>query len=130
MSRNVDNGQDILDSRDIIERISELESERLDLTEDKADELATWDEDYKPELDALLALAEEGEGSPDWSHGESLIRESYFKRYAEDFADDIGAIDRNANWPVNCIDWDEAAEQLKQDYFEVDFDGVTYLIRG
>lgn len=49
--------------------------------------------------------------------------------HAQELADDIGAIDRNATWPCNCIDWDEAAEQLQQDYTEVDFDGVTYWVR-
>jgi len=36
----------------------------------------------------------------------------------------------NASWPNNCIDWDEATDLLKQDYFSVDFDGVDYLIRS
>ena len=78
----------------------------------------------------LLALQEEAEGSPDWRHGETLIRETYFKEYAQELAEDIGAIDRNASWPNNCIDWDEATDLLKQDYFSVDFDGVDYLIRS
>ena len=32
-------------------------------------------------------------------------------------------------WPNTCIDWDQAAGELKMDYSAVDFDGVTYWIR-
>lgn len=87
-----------------------------------------WDE-LNEELTALLKLQEEAEPyAADWTYGETLIRDSYFKQYAEELADDIGAIDRNATWPLSCIDWDEAARQLQQDYTSVDFDGVTYWI--
>lgn len=157
---NVDNGQDIMDSRDIIARIEELESERQDLEsavteaketlsdamddtsalgpEDKEDAqqavtdaeeaLADWDD--AEELKALQALAEEAEGCGDWAHGETLIRDSYFQEYAEQLADDMGVIDRNATWPCNCINWERAADELQQDYTSVEYDGVTYWLRS
>lgn len=115
-SIDISNADDVIDSRDVIERIKQLDG--------------TEDGDEKTELAALVALAEEGESSPDWSYGETLIRDTYFKEYAQELADDIGAIDRNAKWPVNCIDWEEAASQLQQDYTSIDFDGVTYWIRS
>ena len=134
MVRNtISNMDDVIDSRDIIERIAELEEEREALDDgEHAEALAEWDEgDEGQELRALKALAEEAEDySPDWKYGEALIRDSYFREYAEQLADDIGAIDRNASWPCNCIDWDEAARQLKQDYTSVDFDGVEYWVRS
>lgn len=84
----------------------------------------------RDELAALEAFAKEGEDyAPDWSHGESCIRESYFTEYAEELANDIGAVNSDAGWPNNFIDWEKAAEALKMDYTEIDFDGVTYLIR-
>lgn len=87
-------------------------------------------EDEREELRILEALAKEGEDyASDWSHGETLIRESYFTAYAEELAGDIGAIDPDAKWPLNCIDWEKAADELKSDYTELDFDGVTYFIR-
>ena len=141
MTRPIDNTQDIIDSRDVIERIEELRTERADWMEqveenegefDMAPEV-DWHNAHTSEgleLDALEALAEEAEGyAPDWQYGEALIRDSYFEEYAEQLADDIGAIDRNATWPTNCIDWAEAASLLQQDYTAVDFDGVTYWIR-
>lgn len=88
------------------------------------------DEDEEQEYDALKALAEEGESLSDWTYGEALIRESYFETYAQELAEDIGAIDKNATWPNNYIDWEKATEALLQDYTAIEFDGVTYYARG
>lgn len=108
-----------------------------DLDEDDRDELRemqAWlrevDEDELRELITLRELVDEASASPDWTYGEALIRRSYFVEYAQQLADDIGAIDANATWPMTHIDWDAAARDLEQDYFEVDFDGVEYLIRA
>lgn len=122
MTRTVEisNAEDVLDSRDIIERIEELEND-----EDVIQGTEEWDE-----LHALRELAEEGEGSPDWRDGETLIRDSYFVDYAEQLADDIGAVNHDATWPANHIDWDAATNEIKMDYFSVDFDGVDYWIRA
>lgn len=38
--------------------------------------------------------------------------------FAEDMAEQVGAIDRDAKWPMNCIDWDQAARELMMDYSE------------
>lgn len=89
-----------------------------------------YDENDDDELHALLELQNEADGCADWRHGEALIRDSYFETYAQQLADDIGAISRDAKWPTNHIDWEAAAEELKQDYTSVDFDGTTYWIRS
>ena len=34
-------------------------------------------------------------------------------------AEDLGAIDPNAGWPLYCIDWDQAARDLRMDYTEI-----------
>jgi len=38
--------------------------------------------------------------------------------FAQEMADSLGAIDKNATWPMNCIDWEFAAKELMYDYFE------------
>lgn len=79
---------------------------------------------------ALLKLADEASGyAADWEHGETLIRYSYFKEYAQELAEDCGMIPANLAWPCTCIDWDQAARELQMDYTSVDFDGVTYWVR-
>jgi hypothetical protein len=120
MSTNeISNTDDVIDSRDVIERIAALESASTFLD---ADQIA--------ELNALQALAEQGEDCGDWKHGETLIRETYFQEWAQDFAEDIGAVERDVKWPYTCIDWEHAARELKYDYTTIDFDGVDYLIRS
>lgn len=86
--------------------------------------------DEATEYKALKELEEQAEGYSDWKDGATLIRESYFKDYAQQLAEDIGAVNADATWPNNCIDWDQAARELEVDYTQVDFDGVTYLIRS
>lgn len=93
--------------------------------------LTAWDaSDEADELRALKAFRDELEPyCPDWHHGETLIRDSYFKEYAQELADDIGATKSDAGWPNNCIDWDKAARELRMDYTSGEFDGVTYWAR-
>lgn len=137
----------VIDSRDIIQRIEELESDIEDMpctcepgaldedgctctTEDKRQR---WMQEYRPlavELASLHSLAEQGrEAAADWQYGETLIRDDHFETYAQELAEETGMVKENAAWPYTCIDWTEAARQLQQDYTSVDYDGVTYWIR-
>ena len=146
------NSDNVIDSRDIIKRIEELQEEREGLVDmvaecrdaveaidetgedrgnavqalaDAEETLRLWDEEEEgQELKALTDLADEASSSPDWTYGETLIR------YAMELAEDIGAIDKDASWPNTYIDWDAAADALKQDYTSVDFDGTEYWIRS
>lgn len=145
----ITNYQDVIDSRDIIARIEELEEERqglLDQIEDLEGEdltgeeqesleeakssLTEFDESEEgQELKTLQNLAEQGEGSADWQYGETLIRESYFTDYCEELVGDIGDLPREIPSYI-VIDWDATAENIKADYSEIDFDGVSYYIRA
>lgn len=154
----ISNMDNLIYSRDVVARIEELESEREALVADLNDEkehpamsddandpaaivkaenavmdamaaLAAWDDENADELATLKKLAEEGaDSAADWEYGETLIRDSYFREYAMELADDIGAIPANAGWPLECIDWDQAARELKMDYSAVDFGGVRYWV--
>jgi hypothetical protein len=126
---DINNTQDIMDSRDVIARIDEIEDalpkSRHEVLPGDSDEINDlWDE-----LKALKTLAAEAEVSPDWQYGETLIRDTYFKEYAEELAEDCGLINSETVWPNNHIDWDAAADALKQDYMSVDFDSIEYWIR-
>lgn len=117
----VTNDAKIIDSREVIERIRTLESWEDDpdigLTDDESQELAD-----------LRDLAEEGEGLSDWRYGVTLIRDDYFEEYAQEFFEDTR--DSNSSkiteWPYCHIDWEAAADALKEDYTSIDFGDETY----
>ena len=124
----VDNGQDMIDSRAVIERLEELAATWQAHANDP--EELELDEEELEELRVLTALAEECEGcAEDWHYGVTLIRYSYFEDYARDLAEECDLIPSGTGWPLTCIDWTKAARELKQDYTSVDFDGIEYFIR-
>ena len=61
-----------------------------------------------------------------WEHGIGFIRESYWVDYCRELADDLGAVDKSAGWPMSYIDWDAAADALAMDYSTCEVDGITY----
>lgn len=114
--RNIDNMEDVLDTRDIKERIEELESNR-ELALDN--ELETLQKLYQDCLDC----------STDTKYGETLIRYSYFSDYVNELCEDCGYISKDFPCWIE-IDWDATAQNVKQDYSVVDFDGIDYYIRS
>lgn len=148
-------GDDILDSRDVEERIDELEALETDYLEHKEayDEILEDRDEYelveveramrhlqeasedfpaveREELKKLRDFRSELEGYCDWTSGEVLIEESYRQTYAEQIAEEIGAIDKDANWPLRHIDWEAATDELfRFDYTSADIEGFTYYAR-
>jgi len=155
MAQTVSNTDDTIDIRDVIARVEELREE-FQTAMDENDEGHNLTElsayvsacradasaahahrlhDEAIELQTLETLLDKcaGNGGDEQWEGVwypiTLIRDSYFRDYAEELAEDIGAINANATWPNNCIDWDRAARELQADYTSVDFDGETYWTR-
>jgi hypothetical protein len=122
----LDLSADIIDVRDIIKKFEELEE-----LQENGEYLETPDCELS-DLKKLLSELEGTGGDEQW-RGEwypvTLIRDSYFKEYAQELAEDIGAVDSNATWPNNCIDWEYAARELRYDYTCIDVDGLTYWTR-
>lgn len=141
----VDNNQDIIDSRDLVEYRDEL-SDELDtcphcgegwLLPDNPGTVECPDCEQKvdltsemEELNSLNSFIDELEGYGDFDHGEPIIRYSYFDEYTQQLAEDCGLFNENQNWPNNHIDWESAADELKTDYTCADFDGVEYWMRA
>jgi antirestriction protein len=113
-----------IDSRDLIELREAMQS-TLDAEDD------ALDPDERAEMrEAIAAIDElEATGLEDWPYGASFIREDTFEYYAQELAEDIGAIPEDASWPATCIDWEQAARELAMDYTSVDFLGYSYYIR-
>lgn len=130
---------DVLDSRDVINRIDELSDEITYLTEALDDEDYTdeenrrWSEDRlqenEKELKILQDFANECEDySSDWKHGAQLINENYFVTYARDFVEECyGEGGEMPSWVE--IDWEETADNMRIDYAEIQYEDEVYLIR-
>lgn len=135
---NFDGTDDIIDSREVIERIAELTAEFIDATDtDPADIMSADDwafglgEDGAAEMVALIAFRDEADHLPDWEYGETFISDDYFTDYAEETVEECGYIPADLPvWLANAIDWEQVADALKEDYTEFEFQGVTYWARA
>ena len=151
MSSYPDNGQDIVDSRDVIAAIKDLESQIEDIREERdalqeeidngrlsKDDIADLERqiedkqeeinDLEEELKPLTDLQDEAEGYCDWINGATLIHEDYFTQYAMELLSNIGDLPQEIPWYI-VIDEEATAENIRQDYTAVDFGGVTYYVR-
>lgn len=94
----LDISADLLDVRDLIARREELEA------------CKSLDEYEYDELKLLTGVLDElrGQGGDERWRGSwypvTLVSESYFKDYAQEMAENVGAISRNEQWPLNHID--------------------------
>lgn len=135
----IDNAMDIIDSRDIINRIKVLEAALADFEAEQQEKAEEGEappekskfisEDEEAELKLLQDIEEQADNE-EWNYGTTLIRESYFPTYAEELCTEIGDIPAGLPWYIAAhIDWEGVAEELKMDYIEIDFDGVSYYVR-
>ena len=118
------NSDDVIDSRDVIEAIRDIEA-----TYDPADDDA---EEMFDALTHLRNLAAQGEDVDDWDYGVVLVRDDYWQTYAEEFWTDVYGSELELPEyarPYVTIDWEMWARDLQMDYTAVDFDGVTYWVR-
>lgn len=150
MSTNVTPNDSRIDSRDVVERVSEINDE-IEALDERTEAIVTREhrapspsddaelfadisaerEELSEELASLNRLLEQirdyGEDSAE--HGVFLIADSDFEDYAREFAEDIGAIDDDARWPATCIDWAQATRELQMDYTAIEWEGVTFYLR-
>ena len=132
-TKEITNSEDVIDVRDVIARFEELETELDDAhSDDETNEML----DCRAEFDTLKELLSELEGNggdEEWRdawYPVTLVRKSYFRTFAQEEAESLDLVKSDARWPYTCIDWDQAASELLQDYTSTDFDGVTYYYRG
>lgn len=122
----IDLSADVIDVRDIIERVEKLDAE--------LQQNYTLPADERKEFATLTAILEElqGNGGDEQWRGDwypvTLIRESYFTDYCQELCEDIGDLPRDLPSYIE-IDWEATARNLAVDYSEVDVDGVTYFYR-
>jgi hypothetical protein len=133
---------DVIDSHDIIYRYEELRGEKENLQDaidsaaeefgedsqellDAEGDMEDWARENQPEMDILDDLIYQGQKTTSgWNYGVTLVRDSYFVEYAKEFA----GYDEVKSWPYNHIDWESAADELRNDFTDIEFDGVTYWV--
>lgn len=141
---------DQFDIRDVIARFEELETELQDAHKGESDPPALpfdeWAENTAADENATMQDAAiefhaiqsflsdvKGYGGDEQWRGDwypiGFIADSYFEQYAEELAEGIGAINREAQWPSNFINWEAAAEALQDDYSSVTINGSDYWYR-
>ena len=111
-----------------------LEMDCDDITLDQLSELGTLLDEHGEV--GLLYLDEIQSVTDAWD-AQKGFEEAYAgtwdsdEEFAENEAEQIGAVDRNAGWPNNYIDWEKAAEALMHDYFTIETsDGETHYFRN
>lgn len=89
------------------------------------------DEDDRERYAELKELDDEIGGLSYIAENEGVaIAEYDFEEYAQQLAEDIGAISTEHQWPLYCIDWEHAARELQHDYMGFSFEGTDYLVRS
>jgi hypothetical protein len=158
MKQDISNSDNIIDSRDVIKRIEELEdakevfNDTLQEWKDEKEELekdtkenhlsevleiiekitkwGTWEESEEgEELKNLLDFQSEFEGyCTDWKYRTTLIRDSYWEEFCKEELEEFGYVPKDFPSWIE-IDYKETAENMQQDYTSGELDGVTYWAR-
>ena len=145
-----DGTDDHLDSRDIEEKIVEIEDaygldyELFQGPGDFGRHIAENGSAEEADLyERLYSFRDEVQNGADegWEYGVILTRDDYADgEWAKGRAMDFGAFqgyipgspsfenqeEAAGRWPFNHIDWDAAADELKEEANEFDFEGTTY----
>ena len=87
-------------------------------------------EDTLEEYEDIKSFCEQLEDYGDFQYGESIISEHYFTEAMQELCEDIGDVKDLPAYISNNIDWDAVADDLKADYTEETYKGVTYFMRA
>lgn len=110
----------------ILERLDSEDFEYID-REAIEEFKAYWADEYV-NIEAINEL--EDEVGSEWEYGVTLIEENEFEDYCEEFCEDVGYISRDMPYLIrNNIDFKGIAEDMKQDYSELEYQGRNYLFR-
>ena len=139
-----------LDTRDLLERREELKQSVLDsflenfphyeeMTNDFEDilfeeeEIQSWKEEWLDEIEEITDIEKLEDEVNDYAgdnfeDGVYLIVEDDFEDFVEQDLEDCGYIPKDFPTWIE-IDWEATANNVRQDYTEVEFRGTTYLFR-
>lgn len=119
---------DIIDVRDIIVRVEELEKI---VEEGGLDAVHGADNQERMRLQFLLDELAGNGGDEQWRgdwYPTTLVRDSQFTDYARELLEDCGTIPRDLpDWVE--IDWERTARNVRMDYTATEINGATYWYR-
>ena len=135
----------ILDSRDLITKRDELKEAIYesfieefphyeDMTESYEDirfeeeELVSWLEYWQQDKEHIEEIDELETDIEDFGSGVTMIDEDDFEDFIQEDLESIGIMSKNLPSFI-VIDWDATADNLKDGYQEVYYQGNTYLVR-
>lgn len=135
-----------IDTRELVETRDELKQQVLDsfledfphyeeMTESFEDirfeeeEIESWKQDWQDELNQITCIDDlEYEIGSEFNYGVTLIPEDDFTDYVIDLLEDCGYISKDfPSWIE--IDWQKTADNVRQDYSEIEYEGKIYLYR-
>lgn len=133
------NTDDIIDLRDVMARVEELEAAQTDYEHDEDGNrtAAEWASEFTDEAQELATLSSllydlAGYGGDEQWRGDwypiNLIHETHFVDYCEELVKDIDALPRDIP-PYLVIDWEATADNLLVDYSTVEFGDQHFLYR-
>lgn len=135
---------DMIDSRNILARLRYLDGELETAREER---IENFEAENSREVTDDEREKFENETPPEWEHAEehkslseiieeigetaahygvTLVNDSHFEDYAEDYARDVCGMSGSEKWPFNHIDWEKAANELQSDYTQIEIDGQTF----
>jgi hypothetical protein len=118
---------DIIDVRDIIARVEELESAGYGMPISGDEELKNELTDLRSILAELVGYGGDEQWRGDW-YPVTLIQDKYFEDHARELLDDCGLIPKDLPHYI-AIDWETTAQNIQVDYTPVEIDGLTYWYR-
>jgi hypothetical protein len=120
----LDLAADIIDVRDIIARVEELEPQVDTIGE--GEHIAEWNMLTRI-LHELNGYGGDEQWRGDW-YPVALIDDAYFVDYVQDMLADCGVVPRDLPDYIE-IDWRATARNVQTDYSSVEIDGRTYWYR-
>lgn len=140
------NHPNVMDTRDVLERMEALRDDLRETAGDRADDpadLARWclwaveggaeDGDVFDSADEyrlLHAFIEEvrQNAQDDPEDGVTLIRAGHFIDYARELVEDCGDLPRDLPWWI-VVDWEATADHVRMDYTSSTLVGTEYFYR-
>jgi hypothetical protein len=115
---------DVIDVRDLMDRIEELEPE-IDAV-GEGEHITEWKAIWR-----ILEELRDNGGDEQWRghwYPSYLVQDAHFMDYARELLEDCGTIPRDLPSWVE-IDWVATARNVRIDYTPISIDGVTYWYR-